>query len=362
MKATICQRGKAWYLDASIDGVRYREVIGEGSKSWAQARANERARQIIKEGKEASGPRSLSKALADLEEPWEQYATGQRSGSKHVRSAWRSLVCVTAVGTGKAEADLRLSDLTPQAVETYREKKLAEAEDEVEADRHERSACSTWTQARSVLQSRAMDYYRRRLGMVLPRSLEEVRGFRLPRPPVWQYVLPPPDLVAATEAAGNLLQGDMKWVYRLALNAGMRSKEIACMRRDWVEERGGHYVVAIVTRPYFRPKGTERRVPIPAGLAADLLALPAGAVLSPKTQTDREDLVRYQFADWMRSVGWDRARWPKAAHELRKLYGSRIFSQLGQAYAQNYLGHASIETTCRYYAVLDAPLLVLPER
>jgi hypothetical protein len=64
----------------------------------------------------------------------------------------------------------------------------------------------------------------------------------------------------------------------------------------------------------------------------------------------------------MRSLGWDRSRWPKAAHELRKLYGSRIFSQLGQAHAQNYLGHASIETTCRYYAVLEAPMLFLPER
>lgn len=362
MKATIRKRGAVWYLDSQVEGVRHRAAIGEGSKAWAQARGNELLRGLLADGNGAAGPRSLSVALADLEGPWRQYATGQKLTSKHVHSAWRSLVRVVRDGSAKVEGDLRLSDLNPQTVEAYRERKLAAAEDEVEQDRHERSVCSTWTQARSVLQPRALDFYRRRLQMVLPKSLDEMRGFQLPRAPAWRYSLPPAELIERTEAEGAKLDGDLKWVFRLALNAGLRAGEIVALTPDWVEMHGEQAVIAVVTRADFRPKGTPRRIPIPASLGEDLLALPPGPVLSGRTKTEREDVIRYEFADWMRSVGWDRARYPKAAHELRKLFGSRVFSRLGSVYAQQYLGHASVETTCRYYAALDAPLLVLPER
>jgi integrase len=272
-------------------------------------------------------------------------------------------VRIAALGLGVDPASVRLCDMTPEMVEAYRLAKLEEAEDECEQDRKERSVYSQWNQAKSVLQSRAMDHYRRKLKLVLPRSLDDLRDFRLPRPPAWRYVLPPAGLIDATERAGALLEGDLRMVYRLAMNAGLRAREMACMTRDWLEEnQPGQWVIAIVTRPDYRPKGSERRVPIPESLAADILSRRPGPVLNGKTRTDREALIRYTFAAWMRSVGWDRTTYPKAAHELRKLYGSRVFSKLGQAYAQNYLGHASVDTTCRYYAALDAPMLVLPER
>jgi integrase len=362
MKANIRLRGEVWHLDHQIEGTRHRMAIGMGAKSWAQARANELLRKIIKDGHSVQSARKSSALLAELEAPWKGYATEQRNTLKHISSAWSSLVCVAAGGLGVDAATVRLSDLTPDMVEAYRLSKLDSAEDELDQDRKERSVCSQWNQARSVIQSRAMDHYRRKLKMVLPRSVDELRDFRLPRPPAWRYVLPAAALVDATERAGAALDGDMRMVYRLAINAGLRAREMACMTRDWLEEIGGQYVIAVVTRADYRPKGSERRIPVPESLALDILSRPLGPVLDGKTRSEREDVIRYDFADWMRSIGWDRGAYPKAAHELRKLYGSRVYSRLGPAYAQQYLGHASVDTTCRYYATLDAPMLVLPER
>jgi integrase len=64
----------------------------------------------------------------------------------------------------------------------------------------------------------------------------------------------------------------------------------------------------------------------------------------------------------MRGIGWEREQYAKAAHELRKLYGSRVYSKLGAAAAQEYLGHASMTTTCKYYARLDCPMQLLDVR
>lgn len=363
MKATIRKRGEVWNLDHHIEGRRFRVAIGQGAKPWAQARANEILLKILREGAESPSAGKSACLLADLEAPWRGYATEQRSTLKHISSSWSSLVLIASKGLGVPAASVRLSDLCREMVEAYRLAKLETAEDECDQDRKERTACSQWNQAKSVLQARALDHYRRKLKMVVPKSLDELRDFQLPRPPAWRYVLPPAALVAATESAALTLEGDSRLVYRLAINAGLRSREMASMTRDWVEtSASGQVVIAVVTRPDYRPKGSERRIPIPEGLARDLLARERGPVLSGRSYTEREDVVRYAFSDWMRAQGWDRVTYPKAAHELRKLYGSRVFSTLGPAYAQAYLGHASVDTTCRYYAALDAPLLVLPER
>jgi integrase len=363
MKANIRKRGSVWHLDQQIEGVRHRVSIGEGSKSWAQSRGNELVLKIVREGKAAAGARRSSLLLADLEAPWRGYATEQRSTLKHISSAWSNLCLISSRGLGVEAEAVRLSDLTREAVEKYRFDRIDAAEDECDQDRKERSVYSQWNQAKSVLQSRAVDHYRRKLKMVIPKSVEELREFKLPRPPAWRYVLPPAGLIEATEKAGAALDGDLRMIYRLAMNAGLRSREMAHMSKDWLEEiQPGQWGIAVVTRPDFRPKGSERRIPVPSSLAGDILARDAGPVLSGRTKSDREEMVRYDFSDWMRSIGWDRATWPKAAHELRKLYGSRVYSKLGPAYAQQYLGHASVDTTCRYYAALDAPMLVLEER
>jgi integrase len=51
-------------------------------------------------------------------------------------------------------------------------------------------------------------------------------------------------------------------------------------------------------------------------------------------------------------MGWDRNEYPKAAHELRKLMGSRWYTELGAEVAQEWLGHESVATTCSFYTAL----------
>lgn len=74
----------------------------------------------------------------------------------------------------------------------------------------------------------------------------------------------------------------------------------------------------------------------------------------------RENLVKRDFATWMRGIGWDVAQHPKAAHELRKLMGSRWFTELGAEVAQAWLGHKDISTTCRFCAALTRQPEPLP--
>lgn len=361
MRATIRKRGEVWYLDQMVKGERYRESIGVGSKSWAQEKANALLVERINEGPIQKEAR-VGTLLMDLEGPWQRYANINKLSDAHRTKSWSCLKRILTVSTGKDYEKVLLSDLTRERVERYRENKILSADDEVDQDRKERSACSEWRQARAVIQSRALDFYRRRLELLVPESLDKVREYQLPRPPAWRYTPPPPDLVDATERAGQELTGNMRLIYRMGMNAGLRASEMVHIRGNWCEMHRGMKIIAIVTRPDFRPKGIDRRIPVPASLWDELAARGDDYVLDLNTKTKREDLIRYDFADWMRSIGWDRKIYPKAGHELRKLFGSRIFEELGPAAAQQYLGHASIETTMRYYAAFEAPLIALPER
>lgn len=356
MKITIRERGSVWYLDQMVQGKRYRAPIGEGSRPWALGKAPDLLADLMS-GKVEKGKRSDLR-VRDLEEHWNKFCE-QRSGvtDKTRTSNFGALKLIFG-------ADTFLHDLAPEMVEDWYEKKVDSAEDEVDEDRKKRTGVSMWNQGKSVLQVRALDFYRRKRGLEIPVKVDAVAGFRLPRAPAWSYRLPPRELIARTEAEAAKLEGDLRMIYRLSLFAGLRAKEMLHLRGDWLEVDQGVSVIAVVTRPGFRPKGTERRVPVPESLAVDVAAA-GGELLLGKDLSweDRDALISRVFAGWMRSIGWDRKRYSKAAHELRKLYGSRIYCdpKLGPHVAQKNLGHASLETTCRYYADMDAPVGVMEE-
>ena len=71
-----------------------------------------------------------------------------------------------------------------------------------------------------------------------------------------------------------------------------------------------------------------------------------------EAMTAWRDLVGRHLAQWMRNVGWSSERYDKAAHELRKLFGSDVYTELGAEVAKEWLGHASITTTVQFYANL----------
>jgi len=112
----------------------------------------------------------------------------------------------------------------------------------------------------------------------------------------------------------------------------------------------------VIKRPDFQPKGKDRIVPVSAAVYEHLAALHRPGddyIVSGGSPRARENLIKRDFAGWMRELGWDAEQYPKAAHELRKLIGSRWYTERGAEVAQNWLGHADITTTCRFYATLS---------
>lgn len=63
----------------------------------------------------------------------------------------------------------------------------------------------------------------------------------------------------------------------------------------------------------------------------------------------RRKLIVRQLAAWMRKIGWDKVKYPKAAHELRKLAASMWYTKAGLQWAATWLGDTP-ETVYHYYA------------
>ena len=230
-------------------------------------------------------------------------------------------------------------------------------------ERAQRTIRSTVTNARAVFGRRTERLYRH---LALP----DLKGFRtctLNRALVKAYALPPVELIERTLQEGRGLREKDPALYAcflLCYELGLRSGEAAAARWSWFaapRQAGGDWTIEILRRPEFTPKwNMERRVPVGAEVWEYLQGLKTGHRLTQIDTDgefvlpggDRAELVQRRFAAWMRSLGWDRETYPKAAHELRKLMGSRWFTELGAEVAQAWLGHRSVATTCSYYAAL----------
>ena len=123
------------------------------------------------------------------------------------------------------------------------------------------------------------------------------------------------------------------------------------MEWSWFRTTESGTVLEIVKRDGWKPKASERVLPVPANVWQELSAqkddscttVLAGAV------TTRTDTVTRDLAAWMRGLGWETEH---LAHELRAWKGSVWFQELGPAVAREWLGHRDVATTCRYYARL----------
>jgi integrase len=99
----------------------------------------------------------------------------------------------------------------------------------------------------------------------------------------------------------------------------------------------------ICRRPYWKgPKNlVNHSVPLSDHVWDGLQAVRAqdnDYILPGAHATARKKLINTDFAAWMRSVGWGRETYPKAAHELRKLAGSMWYTKAGLQWAAAWLG------------------------
>jgi len=264
---------------------------------------------------------------------------------------------------------LNASLLTSGLVHDFQARQLAGAgADQLKRNTATISANSVRRQARSLFSHTARGYY---TGLHLP-TIDDFLSARPLKEPSRYYRLPDPAVIARIRAAAPALKQtdpNLYRIYLLALGCGLRRKEIAFARWNWIRlqsetagEPGGRPYLVVQTETDFRPKsGRDRAVPLEPQAFAELTALRipridgAADYILDGHKTERYDLAFDRFSAWLRGLGLNTK---KQAHELRKIFGSYVNQQAGLSAAQDLLGHTDPSITKSYYvAPLTLPAL-----
>ncbi len=168
-----------------------------------------------------------------------------------------------------------------------------------------------------------------------------------------RYVPLPQAIIDRMEAEIRGLRterSDLYLAFYFMLWLGMRVEEVCEARLEWIEEWPEQTRMAIVRRPYYKPKGIDGSVPIAPGLLADIRELSGAAVpldhLIPGPNR-RKAVGRELSAIVRRYVGPDRR---KTCHELRKHAISMVLMR-----SRNYVDtlrfsrHADVRTLRNHY-------------
>lgn len=255
----------------------------------------------------------------------------------------------------KSPADESTEILSKETLRAYQTATLAKRGDRPAT---RRTIASTVNQARCVTQERlAQDY-----PLNLP-DLDPWRNAYLGTPPVKETPLPPYELRRRTASAARRLwlsRDPMYAVYLLAYHAGLRSDEIACARWSWIEEHFGVKRIALRDREAegWHIKGVRPgNVPMhPAVLKRLRVVGGSDYILRGSDYNERKAMIDKSFAAWMTGLGWDQLDTTKRAHELRRLFGSRVWAKYGKEECFMRMRHMSFSTTERHYLNLNLDL------
>lgn len=363
----LTKRNGTYYLRAMVQGKRYLRSLDTADKTMAQSRARQmlgllRAKRF--DILDQTRARTAYATIGDVFEAFGQAALLRDLRPRTIGDYKQSLRTILQEVTGRGDVDgMPASVLTDELVRNYAAKRLAKVTgDPLLEDRAKTSARSTLRQARSVFSKWAQENYRALKLPDLTPFLQASAG----RAPTKYYAMPPTELRERTIAAGRELRKsdpELYTAFLLCYDLALRAGEAQAAQWDWIRtDTDGRRYLDVITRADFRPKGRERSVPIGVETWTELQASrrPGDPCILPGgNKTARRQLVTGKLAAWMRAQGWDARTYPKAAHELRKLMGSRWYTDRGAEVAQTWLGHKDIATTCRYYATLDrspAPL------
>jgi integrase len=357
-----------YYFTATIAGKRYFESLDTGDKGVAAARAKAK-RDAIKSGKwDALDSTRVKRQIATIGEICDAYTAMMKS-----MGLVREVTCQTNVatllrivsaveGTDSPRA-VSSSVLTGAFAKKYAASLSPNQDMKDDENRIRRTIASNLTHARSMIRRALWEDYKS-AGICLPDLASFLDQF-VTRNPKIRYEMPPTALYTPTVKAGRKLAGNMALIWTLAYDLGMRAGEITAAKWDWIEKEdtktGPRYWMVVKERPDFMPKGISGRIPIFDGVYVKLMAhfKPGQTyILQAGNDTARIDLVKRDFAKWMRDLGWTSQ---KCAHELRKLRGCWWFSRHGMERTYKWLRHANMQTTLDHYADLaiqDEPELI----
>jgi integrase len=357
------KRHGVYYIRATVRGCRIYQSLDTGDQAVAKARARiilDHAQGQRWEDVEALKSRRPMATIGDVCAVYLDLAARHRAETGKPRASTAAgyvaqlQKLVAFVHDGKAKdhpvsvlTRALLKDYTQRFVESY-------PEDAAARERARRTAAGTIRNARAVFARWALRDMEDRLE--LP-NLSEFLKCETVRAQKNKYRFPPRDLVDATLAGARALEADspaLFGVFLLCYYLGMRAKEAAGATWGWIREDGDKRLMQIMRRADFEPKSRDRAVPMGRQVYERLVALRRDGdefMLPGGSPRARRDLVTRQFAAWMRSIGWTRAEYPKAAHELRKLIGSEWYTRYGVEVAADWLGD-TLQVTWDYYADL----------
>ena len=363
MSTHLTKRGKVYYVVARVNGKRISQSTGETEIGVARTRAVailKAARngrwELLEETKARRQTMTVGEAIERYErKAAEDYVRNSRPRPETVTNYVSALRLVLRTAGHEDPDSLDMRHVDAAAATHYARTTVEDSTSD--PDRARRTAASTLRNARAVFSGWTTGIE------TADKAVKEFCTAHVVDAPPIKYRYPNANLVDRTVAAGKgLAQTDPEmypaWIccYWLALRAG----EAAAARWDWIREidRDGRRAayLDVIRRPGgWNPKGGERSVPVAPTVLAALQATRAPGqeyLLPGNNPTERLDLVRRRLAAWMRGLGWSRAEYPKAGHELRKLMGAEWYTRYGVEVACKWLGHADIRTTHRYYADL----------
>ena len=390
---TLRRRGKNWSINMMFNGERIRQALGVSNQEEAEKLANpifEAALagkwEAVTETKAASGNWStIGQVVALLKANQELLPLADTTLSGYLSGLYK----IVGVGTGILTADetatqkkvsqihaLPLSVLNSKTINTWMSAMLKpvkndeKAKDSVHETINNRLRCARGVFSRKTVKKKIY------AGLNIP-ALKDLR--ETPLMPVLskeKYRLPEEKVIDAIWANADSLLVDhpRTWFcFKLCSYAGLRKGEVLAMRWSWfIVEDGQLYIETKVERD-FKTKGLAvRRIGVPEELKAELQreALKRGWPMDatdhvvPKGKAGAGTIVEGDkgwFGDrndgktacrgftalgkYMTKHGWERRQ---KAHELRKIFATRVNMFNNTIDVMTALGHKDIKTTKRY--------------
>lgn len=378
----VIKRGERFILRVKIDGRQIWRTLQATNIRDAAPEAK-RLRAVLlaadEEAIKATASRGQYPTLAEVVKVYEKEGRARmlRGEKLSLPAMRRNMKNLARFAGGSLE--ISCGALTKDSLMKFARNWLSGYEDQpLVLNRRRTSLVSMHGQARSVFAQWALTEYED-VGFSFPASLWEWKKTKPAIKPSGKYRVPldHSELVDKTIKAGRALTGELGIAWILCFEMALRAGEARAFRMSWVTQDGRHFRTDILDRPAenFSVKGTARRLGIHRDVFLKLerfrseidhlgkYALPGaewGSTL--EGSRGRGNIINMSLAAWMRDLGWTTEIFKGCAHELRKLQGSRWFSdpRLGPAVAQEWLGHAVVSTTCKYYAALASNPEPLP--
>lgn len=339
--------------------------------------------------------------LNDVFDVYEAKAAIRRRTINNNIGALKS-ICWKARGQGLSADELTTADLTGRlirdyqgkAIEAVRGQKLAANAERAAMARAQRTADSTWMQARSIFSAAMMGRYRD-AGLVFPSNFEAdfcKAPKILLKTERRRYVQPADDIILETMAsarqmmaqvrqaqppvdgnglAGRAMNDDsraqraarleldkadrMVIVFALEIGCGLRKGELVAARGGWI---GRVNEQLSVTLPEDITKnGLPRRLQLPGEFGDYITEYLQRRKLGAEDPLVRNaERVTKEVSAWLRKLGWNGT---KTNHALRKYFGYLVAKEFGIAAAQWALDHSDLDTVQIYTGIIKGDGLVV---